>query len=525
MKRRDFLRNTLPATILPSFVNGHTVTALSSSPWLSALTNFTTDTDHVLVIIQMNGGNDGLNMVIPKDNYSNYFNARSNIAIPENKILALQGNNKTGLHPAMKGIQELYNNGKAAIVQAAGYPQPNLSHFRATDIWMSGSESDEVIDTGWVGRYLNYEFPNFPNGYPNATMPDPLAIQIGSVSSLTFHGPAMGMAMSITNPTSFYKIVDDVQDPAPPTRAGKELTFIREIARQTELFAGSIKKAATNATQQLPYPSDNRLADQLKVVARLIKGGLKTRVYMVSYGGFDTHSMQTDTVDPTIGKHADLLKELSDAVKAFQDDLAFLQIEDRVLSFTFSEFGRRIKSNFSVGTDHGAAAPMLIFGSKVQSGVLGENPSITANTTVNNNIPHQYDYRSVYASILEKWFCADNMTLQSVLLKNFQSLPIIQDGLCNGIDDLNKKAGISLISNYPNPFTNNTTVKYITQGGHTLVQVIDCMGRVVNSLVDKDQIGNTYTIPFNSSGLAAGIYYLRLQNGPLQQVRPILKVK
>ncbi len=522
MKRRDFLRNTLPATILPSFVNGHTVT---SSPWLSTLTNFTTDTDHVLVIIQMNGGNDGLNMVIPKDNYSNYFNARSNIAIPENKILALQGNNKTGLHPAMKGIQELYNNGKAAIVQAAGYPQPNLSHFRATDIWMSGSESDEVIDTGWVGRYLNYEFPNFPNGYPNATMPDPLAIQIGSVSSLTFHGPAMGMAMSITNPTSFYKIVDDVQDPAPPTRAGKELTFIREIARQTELFAGSIKKAATNATQQLPYPSDNRLADQLKVVARLIKGGLKTRVYMVSYGGFDTHSMQTDTVDPTIGKHADLLKELSDAVKAFQDDLAFLQIEDRVLSFTFSEFGRRIKSNFSVGTDHGAAAPMLIFGSKVQSGVLGENPSITANTTVNNNIPHQYDYRSVYASILEKWFCADNMALQSVLLKNFQSLPIIQDGLCNGIDDLNKKAGISLISNYPNPFTNNTTVKYITQGGHTLVQVIDCMGRVVNSLVDKDQIGNTYTIPFNSSGLAAGIYYLRLQNGPLQQVRPILKVK
>ena len=525
MKRRDFLRNTLPATILPSFVNGHTVTALSSSPWLSTLTNFTTDTDHVLVIIQMNGGNDGLNMVIPKDNYSNYFNARSNIAIPENKILALQGNNKTGLHPAMKGIQELYNNGKAAIVQAAGYPQPNLSHFRATDIWMSGSESDEVIDTGWVGRYLNYEFPNFPNGYPNATMPDPLAIQIGSVSSLTFHGPAMGMAMSITNPTSFYKIVDDVQDPAPPTRAGKELTFIREIARQTELFAGSIKKAATNATQQLPYPTDNRLADQLKVVARLIKGGLKTRVYMVSYGGFDTHSMQTDTVDPTIGKHADLLKELSDAVKAFQDDLAFLQIEDRVLSFTFSEFGRRIKSNFSVGTDHGAAAPMLIFGSKVQSGVLGENPSITANTTVNNNIPHQYDYRSVYASILEKWFCADNMALQSVLLKNFQSLPIIQDGLCNGIDDLNKKAGISLISNYPNPFTSNTTVKYITQGGHTLVQVIDCMGRVVNSLVDKDQIGNTYTIPFNSSGLAAGIYYLRLQNGPLQQVRPILKVK
>lgn len=525
MKRRDFLRNTVPATILPAFVNGHTVTALSPSPLLNMLTNFTTETDHVLVIIQMNGGNDGLNMVIPRENYSNYFSARSNIAIPENKILSLQGNDKTGLHPAMTGIQQLFNNGKAAVVQSVGYEDPNFSHFRATDIWMSGSDSNRVVDTGWVGRYLNYEFPNFPNGYPNASMPDPLAIQIGSVSSLTFHGPAMGMAMSITNPTSFYRIVDDVQDPAAPTRAGKELTFIREIARQTELFANSIKRAAANSVQQLPYPDDNKLADQLKIVARLIKGGLKTRVYMVSYGGFDTHSMQTDTVDPTIGKHADLLKELSDSVKAFQDDLAFLGIEDRVMSFTFSEFGRRIKSNFSVGTDHGAAAPMFVFGSKVQSGVLGNNPSISANTSVNNNIPHQYDYRSVYASILEKWFCADNAELQTVLLENFQSLPLIQDGTCNGINDLNKKAGISLISNYPNPFTINTNVKYITQGGHTLVQVIDCMGRVVRTLVDKEQDGNTYVIPFDSTGLAAGVYYLRLQNGPLQQVKPMLKVR
>ncbi|MBN8858724.1 MAG: DUF1501 domain-containing protein [Sphingobacteriales bacterium] len=525
MKRRDFLRNTIPATILPAFINGHTVTAMSSSPWLNTLTNFTTNTDHVLVIIQMNGGNDGLNMVIPIDNYANYYKARTNIAIPEGKILKLNGNNKTGLHPVMTGIQELFNTGKMAVVQSAGYPDPNLSHFRATDIWMSGSDSDELVNTGWIGRYLNYEYPNFPSGYPNATMPDPLAIQIGSVSSLTFHGPTMGMAMSITNPTSFYNIVDDVQDPAPATRAGKELTFIREIARQTELFAGSIKKAAGHATQQLPYPDNNLLAAKLKIVARLIKGGLKTRVYMVSYTGFDTHSMQTEQDDPTTGKHADLLKELSGAVKAFQDDLAFLGIEDRVISFTFSEFGRRIKSNFSIGTDHGAAAPMLIFGSKVQSGILGNNPSIPSNVDVNINIPHQYDYRSVYASILEKWFCADNTALQTILLKNFQSLPIIQDGLCNGIDDLNKKAGNNLISAYPNPFTIQTNIKYITLGGHTLVQVIDGMGRVIKYLVDKEQPGNTYTIPFDSHGLAAGVYYLRLQNGPLQQVIPVLKVK
>lgn len=525
MNRRNFLRHTVPAAILPSFVNGHTFTALSPSPLLNVLTNFTTETDHVLVIIQMNGGNDGLNMVIPRDNYAKYLNARSNIAIPENKILPLEGTLKTGLHPVMTGIQQLYNDGKAAIVQSAGYPIPNLSHFRSTDIWMSGSDSEEVVDTGWVGRYLNYEFPNYPTGYPNSNMPDPLAIQIGAVSSLTFHGPSMGMAMSITNPTSFYSIVDDIQDPAPATRAGKELTYVREIARQTELFAGSVKKAASKTAQQLPYPDNNHLADQLKIVARLIKGGLKTRVYMVSYNGFDTHSMQTDQADPTIGKHAELLKELSDGVKAFQDDLAFLGIEDRVITFTFSEFGRRIKSNFSIGTDHGVAAPMLIFGSKVQQGILGKNPDIPAGISVYDNIPHQYDYRSVYASILEQWFCADNVALQSVLLKNFQPLPLIQNGSCAITDNPGKNAGENLISNYPNPFTTNTQVKYITQSGHVLVQVINGMGRVVRILVDRVQDGNTYTINFDSSGLATGVYYLRLQNGPLQQVRPMLKLR
>ncbi len=523
MKRRDFLRNTIPATILPSFINGESVTALAPNSFLNAITNYAEETDHVLVIIEMNGGNDGLNMVIPRDTYSAYYNIRSNIAIPEANILRLQGAEKTGLHPAMTGIQQLFNDGKVAIVQAAGYPEPNLSHFRSTDIWMSASDSNEVVTTGWMGRYLNEEYPNYPSGYPNATMPDPPAIQIGSLSSLAFHGPNIGMAMTITNPTSFYRIVDDVQDPAPATRAGKELTYIREIARQTEKFADAIKRAATRSTQQLPYPEDNGLANQLKIVARLIKGGLKTRVYKVSMRGFDTHSMQTEMGNPLQGVHAVLLKELSDAMKAFQDDLAFLGLEDRVLSFTFSEFGRRINSNFSIGTDHGEAAPMMVFGSRVQPGIIGNNPGIPPPGS-NSNIPHQYDYRSVYASILESWFCADNVTLQSVLLKNFQSLPVIQQGACSNVSRP-KSTEVSLISNYPNPFTINTTVKYITQGGHTLVQVIDCMGRVVRKLVDTNQTGNTYTVSFDSTGLAPGIYYFRLQNGPLQQVKSMLKVR
>lgn len=526
MKRRKFLYNAIPAVLAPTIVNGFEVSSAMPSPMLQALMNMATETDHVLVIIQLNGGNDGLNMVIPRDSYSAYSAARLNIAIPENKILALAGNAKTGLHPSMTGLQSLYNEGNLAIIQSVGYPNPNFSHFRATDIWMSASESDQVINTGWTGRYLNEEYPNFPAGYPNSTMTDPLAIQIGSVTSFALQGPAFSMGMSITNPTSFYNLISGIQDPAPATQAGKELSYIRTVAQQTQQYASVIKTAANNVTQQSTYPSNNSLADQLKIVARLVKGGLKTRVYMVSIGGFDTHSLQVVSTDTTTGVHANLMRTISDAVKAFMDDCKSLGISQRVLGFTFSEFGRRIKSNSSVGTDHGAAAPMFIFGGRVKSGVLGMNPTIPQNVSGNDNIPLQYDFRSVYASLLQDWFCASSTTLQSVLLKNFQVLPLVQAGACTtGIDDLNRNAGETLIKNYPNPFTNSTTISFSTQGGHTLVQVMDSQGRVVANLIDQYYAPGKYTINFNGVNLPSGIYYLRLQNGPLQQVKSMLKVR
>ena len=170
MKRRDFLRNTIPtATILPALIGGFSVKAYAAdSPFMQALMGATVDTDKVLVIIQLNGGNDGLNMVIPIEGYGDYYNARTNIAIPQNKVLALNGNSKTGLHPSMTGMQTLFNEGKLAIIQAVGYPSPNFSHFRATDIWMSASDADKEVESGWAGRYLASEFPNYPNGFPNS---------------------------------------------------------------------------------------------------------------------------------------------------------------------------------------------------------------------------------------------------------------------------------------------------------------------------------------------------------------------
>lgn len=535
MNRKDFLLNAVPAAaILPEVINGYSVKAYNAnSPLVQALMRGNTLTDHVLVIIQLSGGNDGMNMVIPIDTYTLYNNARANIAIPQNRILNIAGASATGLHPAMTGLQSLFTEGKAKLIHSVGYPQPNFSHFRATDIWMSASNSTQEVYSGWAGRYLNYEYPNFPVGYPNPDAPHPLAIQIGSTTTLTTQGTSVNMGMSITNATNFYNLVNGTTDPVPATPAGKELSFIRQVNQQTQKYASVIRTAANSVTQQVTYPTNNNLADQLKIVARLIAGGLQTRIYMVSIGGFDTHSVQANAADTTTGAHATLLQRLSDAIRAFQNDLIFLNVENRVVGMTYSEFGRRIKSNSSSGTDHGAAAPMFLFGAAIDSGVLGVNPTIPAAPTVNDNIPMQYDFRSVYATLLEKWFCLDKTVVESLFPPNvnttLQSLPLIKAGVCTG-------TGVSpntrplpegvLIRNDSNPFTNSTKIIFKTAGGHTLIQVMDTLGRMLGTLVDADYAtAGEYNVVFNAEALPPGVYYARLQNGPVQQVRAMLKVR
>ena len=523
MRRRDFLRNTVPAGVmLPSLINGMTVKAFGAESLLmQGLFPATTDTDHVLVIVQLNGGNDGLNTVIPIEYFPNYIRARANMYIPQQKVLGLSINDRVVIHPAMTGMQALYNDGKMSVIHSVGYPQPNFSHFRATDIWMSASDSKEVVNSGWTGRYLNYEYPNFPNGYPNSSMPDPLAIQIGSTTSLALQGPAVSMGMSISNPSNFYNLIAGVQDPAPNTPAGKELTYIRKVAQQTTAYAEVIKTASAKVTQQAEYPN-NSLAAQLKIVARLIAGGLKTRIYMVSYGGFDTHSAQVNSLDHTTGTHANLLKNVSDSIKAFQDDLKLQKVDDRVLGMTFSEFGRRIKSNGSTGTDHGSAAPMFVFGKNVDSGVIGDTPNIPVTASFNDNLPFQYDFRSVYATILNKWLCVDADDLEQIMLKNFQVLPIVNSLACNKSVNL---SGENFITNYPNPFTQSTNISFKTAGGHTLIQIMDTMGRVLKNLVDREYEAGNYNVVFDGSGLQPGVYYVRFQNMVVQQVRAMLKVR
>lgn len=524
MKRRDFFRLGGGAS-LAFMLNGLPISTFADTPLLRLLAKQAASSGRVLVLIQLNGGNDGLNTVIPLDQYSGLSAARSNILIPQSKVLSLTGTSVTGLNPAMTGIRDMYNDGLVNIVQGVSYPNPNFSHFRATDIWNSASDSTQYLNTGWLGRFLGETYGGYPTGYPNSSMPDPLAIQIGSGVSPVLQGPQVSMGTAISDINSFYNIVNGTVDPAPATPAGHELTFIRYISQQTQAYTSVIQTAANNAaTMSTKYAaSRNSLSDQLKIVARLIKGGLQTPVYVVSMGSFDTHASQTDAADHTIGTHADLLGMLSVAVNAFYDDCKLMGIDDRVAAMTFSEFGRRIMSNASGGTDHGTSEPVMVFGPGVNPGFIGSNPTISASVTVNDNLPMQHDYRSVYAAVLADWFGVSPTVLSNVLLQPFTILPIFRK--TTGVDEHTVAGSNELLGqNYPNPVQRNAVITFGSTGGLTTIQLFDVSGRLVRTLVQQEFSRGQHQVVLDRGSLPSGTYFYRLTNSSASATRQMTVV-
>jgi len=510
MKRSDFLK-IAPAATLALIINGLPIKSVAASPLLRLLARQTSETGRVMVLIQLSGGNDGLNTIIPLDQYSALATARSNILIPENAVLPLSGTINTGLHPAMGGIQKMYNNGLVNITQGVCYPNPDYSHFRATDIWLTGSDATQYLNDGWLGRFLADDYQGFPQGYPNSNFPDPPAIEIGTSISTLLVGPDVSMGMAITDIDNFNNIVNNTVTPAPDTNAGHELTFLRYIAQQTQQYNGVVQTAASKA-QNLStlYPDNNPLADQLKIVARLIAGGLLTPIYVVGLGSFDTHIGQVDPTDHTTGNHASLLAKLSDAVAAFFDDCKLLKIDDRVAAMSFSEFGRRIISNGGVGTDHGSAQPIMVFGNDVNPGFIGSNPMIPQNATDEDNLAMQNDYRSVYAAILSDWFQVAPTVMSDVLLQNFTVLPIFNKNsnstFIGGSNDV-------LAQNYPNPFSESTTIGFSSQGGTVTLLLLDINGRLVSTILKQEYFPGIYEIIFYRGALSAGDYLYYFVNG------------
>jgi hypothetical protein len=332
--------------------------------------------------------------------------------------------------------------------------------------------------------------------------------------SPALQGPNMSMGMSITDPTNFYQFVTGTVDPAPNTPMGHELTFVRLVAQQTQAYSGSIKTAADKATNKsalYPTAGTNTLADQLKIVARLVAGGLKTRVYMVSLGGFDTHASQVAVSGTETGAHATLLTRVSEAVNAFQDDLKLLGVDNRVLGMTFSEFGRRIKSNDSLGTDHGAAAPLFLFGAKVNGGVYGKNVVIPTEPSPGDNLPMEFDFRTIYASILKDWFEVSDADLSSIMMSNFPIIPVINTDASSLREVMENE--VAKLNNYPNPASTETTIQFTSAGGLVQIALYDNVGKELMLIVNEPFSHGIHEVQLNVSHLPEGVYFYQLVNG------------
>ena len=248
----------------------------------------------------------------------------------------------------------------------------------------------------------------------------------------------------------------------------------------------------------------------------MISGGLRTKVYVVSLGGFDTHAHQTVEGETTTGEHATLLATLSSAIEAFQADLAALELEDRVLGMTFSEFGRRIRSNGSIGTDHGDAAPLILFGNCVNPGMIGENPTIGTEDEVDfqMGVEMQYNFRNVYGSILMDWFEVEEATVQNVLFPEFEYMPILNACMLDNTSQTAGRQPIKVVA-APNPFSNETTLSFTCQSEHVQLRILNSLGQEVEVLINKTLPAGSHSIVFDGKNLTAGSYYyqLKLENG------------
>lgn len=428
--RRRFLRSGLTlvagTVTVPTFLD-HTVLALANAAD-GALTQAPSGTDgKILVVVQLSGGNDGLNTVVPYADDA-YHRARPNLAHPANSVLKV--NDYVGLHPNLAPIKALFDDGLAAIVQGVGYPNPNRSHFRSMDIWHSGQPEIETPTSGWLGRY----FDNACSGCPADA-----GVSIGETSPMAMRGSKF-MPVSFERAENYryrgperktYETLNEIHKTAPTTlptegqraagrrsagpqvvSASDQLEFLTRTALDAQVSSDTILRVTRQYQTQSSYPG-NEFGQGLRTIAAMIAGGLPTRVYYVSLGGFDTHANQR-------GRHEQLMSQLAQGVTAFWADMKQQKNADRVLMMTFSEFGRRVEQNASGGTDHGTAAPMMFFGKSVKPGIHGKHPSLTR--LDGGDLVHTTDFRQAYATVLQDWLQTPS---KPILGQQFKPLPLL----------------------------------------------------------------------------------------------------
>ncbi len=367
--------------------------------------------DHTLVVIQLAGGNDGLNTVIPYGDRA-YYNSRPQLAIDKSDALQIPGADGYGLHPNLTGLLELIDNGQAAIVQGVGYPNPNRSHFTSTDIWHTGNHSGQGY--GWLGKYFDNTCAGKPN--PNGSIAignkAPLALHGKTQKAVNFETEELFRWAGSTVDSSLKNSYDTINRKEVEAKENdSQLDFLVRTSLDAQVSSDRIR-AAVSKQPLLNYP-DGQLAQQLQLIASMIRADLPTRVYYASLGGFDTHANQ-------LNSHSNLMRQVGDALNTFQKDLKKQGNTGKVMTMVFSEFGRRVAQNGSNGTDHGTAAPMFLIGDNVKHGLLGKHPSLT--TLDEGDLKFNTDFREVYAAILEDWMGADS---KAVLGKKYTKAKVL----------------------------------------------------------------------------------------------------
>lgn len=469
------------------------------------------DHDRALVIIRLNGGNDGLNTVIPVDQYENLLIQRPDILIPQSDLLPLAGYN-LALHPKMTGMQQLFNNGELSIIQNVG-AEAGRSHFRATEVWLSGigDQTHPESETGWLGRVLDVEYPGFPMDYPNANETDPFAITFSTTPSGTCEGHEGNFAHPVLNPYDTSNISGGTTPGTPNSYAADHLEYLQFLGEQTNEYNGRISDAVNLGNSlSTNYGTDN-VSLAMQNVAKLISGGLQSKIYVVEVGGFDTHSNQVDATDVIEGNHANLWEKISTAVSAFQEDLHLLNLNERVMGMTFSEFGRQIAQNGSRGTDHGDAACMFLFGSCVNEQVIGNNPIIDDFITNANGLDQEIDYRDVYSTLLKDWFGLSNPDIE----QNFEDydinyLNLLDPCIYVGTPDIPKEQLNAKV--YPNPSTGTSYLEINLPEGPADFIMVDLKGRLIGQFRRTIPYSGEHHLTLPVEQLDSGTYFLRIRS-------------
>jgi uncharacterized protein (DUF1501 family) len=480
--------------------------------------------DRVLVIIRLNGGNDGLNTVTPIDQYDNLIIQRPDILIPEANLLTLNGFD-LALHPKMPGMQQLFNGGELAILQNVDAPSTR-SHFRATDVWLSGIEelSHPESSTGWMGRILDNEYPGFPANYPNATHQDPFAITFGTTPSGACEGGESNFSHPVLDPSNVSNVSGGTTLGIPNSYHADHIQYLSFLGDQMNSYNAEISNAnSLGNTMSMNYGTDD-ISLSMQSIAKLISGGLESKIYVVEVGGFDTHSNQVDAADVAEGRHAILWEKISTAITAFQEDMNLLGLNERVLGITFSEFGRQIAQNGSKGTDHGDAAVMFMFGSCITNQVIGTNPVISDVVDSGDGLDQEIDYRDVYSTILKDWFgVVDNDIIQ-----NFEDyggvnyLNLVDPCSSVGLNESEKsQLNVKL---YPNPSNGQMYLEMNLPAGNAYFVIVDLSGKEIGSFERNIPFSGIHNLIVPAESLSNGVYFLRIRSKEIdKKVRFIIQ--